>query len=111
MSEYTSRHRTSYTTHHPSTLHFPTSPLFYLKWLLLAPIILVVVYLLLAALLSWIGTGPRAKTLVGEVTTIYLHSNGVHTDFILPRAAVPERLIDLLRGADRGHLPGVRLGR
>ncbi|MGB3546029.1 MAG: TIGR02117 family protein, partial [Saprospiraceae bacterium] len=41
-----------------------------------------------------------AKPLVGEVTTIYLHSNGVHTDFILPQAAVPERLIDLLRGAD-----------
>jgi uncharacterized protein (TIGR02117 family) len=58
---------------------------------LLALLGLVVVYLLLAVVLSLIPTSPQPVS-NAEQHMLYISSNGVHTDFIVPRQYVPAGL-------------------
>jgi uncharacterized protein (TIGR02117 family) len=53
------------------------------------------VYLLLAVVLSLIPTRPDPVS-NAERHMLYISSNGVHTDFILPRAQLPASLLDQL---------------
>ncbi|MEL7161672.1 MAG: DUF2459 domain-containing protein, partial [Bacteroidota bacterium] len=70
--------------------------------LLLAVVSFLVLYVLLAVLLSYIptrkkrGKAPRNKTL-------FVHSNGVHVDFVLPVSELPEALLQQLTFRDNAR--------
>jgi len=61
-----------------------------LKWVFLIVVLPVVLYIGLAALLSYWGTNPKKLDCAAD-QTIYISSNGMHIDLIMPTASLPSK--------------------
>jgi len=63
-----------------------------LKWVFLIVVLPVIVYMGLAALLSYWGTNPKKLDCAAD-QTIYISSNGMHIDLIMPTALLPSNFV------------------
>jgi len=66
-----------------------------LKWIFLIVVLPVLIYLGLAALLSYWGTNPK-KLDCNADQIIYISSNGMHIDLIMPTTALPSDFVQQL---------------
>jgi len=67
----------------------------YITRIFLALVAMVVLYFLTGSVLSFVGTRPDAVN-CKEDRTIYISSNGIHLDFILPASLVERRTLEAL---------------
>lgn len=80
-----------------------------IKRTLLAVVLFVALYVAFSFLLSYIPTGPKETTGVRN-KTIYLFSNGVHLDIVVPVALIPDNLRSQILHNSSASLLGIGWG-
>lgn len=86
--------------------------IWYFVWrLLLVLVVSLLLYVLIAWICSYIPSNANAPKVPKNASqTLYIHSNGVHTDIIFPLAAVPENLLAQLEPMPNTQYLGIGWG-